>query len=160
MLVLPYLEDGQELARHFHYDEPWDSEHNKTLIPKILSIFADPAGRLVAEGKTHYLTVHNDNAMFPPPSDGNGIAFSDVTDGLSYTIMTIEVSDEKAVIWTKPDDFTYDEDNALNGVLGLWPNGFLVGLGDGSIRFLPSSISADLLKALFTRNGGESVTLP
>ncbi len=45
-------------------------------------------------------------------------------------------------------------------MLGLWSNSFFVGLGDGSVRFLPASISADLLKALFTRNGGVPKAVP
>ena len=34
VLILPYIEQ-QELYNQFHLDEPWDSEHNRTLIAKM-----------------------------------------------------------------------------------------------------------------------------
>src|SRR5262245_19784659 len=34
--LLPYLE-AQPLYNEYHFDEPWDSEHNKKLIPKMPS---------------------------------------------------------------------------------------------------------------------------
>ena len=50
--------------------------------------------------------------------------------------MTVEVSDAKAVPWTKPDDFEYDEKNPLKGLVGLRPDGFIAGFADGSVRFI------------------------
>src|SRR4029079_10374710 len=39
--VLPYSERG-DLYSEFRLDEPWDSEHNKALIPKMPSTLALP----------------------------------------------------------------------------------------------------------------------
>ncbi len=39
--ILPYFGE-QVLYDQFHLDEPWDSEHNKTLIPKMPAVFASP----------------------------------------------------------------------------------------------------------------------
>ena len=36
-----------------------------------------------------------------------------ITDGTSNTILLVEASDEKAVPWTKPDDFTPDKTSRL-----------------------------------------------
>ena len=84
---------------------------------------------------------------------------SQVRDGLSNTIMTVEVSDWKAVIWTKPDDFVYDEKEPLKGLIGLHAGGFNAGLADGSVRFIRKTINPETLKALFMRDDGQMVEL-
>ena len=71
--------------------------------------------------------------------------------------MTVEVPDENAVIWTKPDDFQYDENSPFKGLTGLWPGGFNAGFADGSVPFLSLTIDPKTLAALFTRNGGEAI---
>jgi hypothetical protein len=151
--VLPYLEQN-DLYKQFHLDEPWDSEHNKALIAQMPSVYKHPRSAVSGEGKTNYLTVRGEKTVF---SGTKGIAFRDITDGTSNTIMTVEVADEKAAVWTKPDDFEYDEKNPLQGLVGLSVGGFQVGFADGSVRFLSSSTDPKTLIALFTRNGGEPI---
>jgi hypothetical protein len=70
------------------------------------------------------------------------------------------VADESAVIWTKPGDFSPKKDKPLQGLLGLRPGGFLAGFADGSVRLIPETVEASVLKALFTKSGGEVVRLP
>ena len=41
VLIFPYLEQDN-LYRQFKLDEPWDSEHNKKLIPLMPKVYADP----------------------------------------------------------------------------------------------------------------------
>jgi hypothetical protein len=153
VLVLPYLEGG-ELAKEFHLDEPWDSEHNKKLITRMPSAFRSPTSTVFGQGKTNYLTVRGEDTIF---SGEKPSTFASIRDGLSNTIMTVEVSDAKAVIWTKPDDFEPDEDNPIKGLVGLQSGGFIAGLADGSVRFISSSIDPKVLKALFTKNGREPI---
>ncbi len=153
VLILPFVEqDG--LYKQFHLDEPWDSEHNKTLIARMPAVYKSPKSKVSGEGKTNYLTIRGEKTVFP---GGKSIGFADIRDGTSNTMMTVEVSDQKAVVWTKPDDFEYDESDPLKGLSGLWPGGFIGGMTDGSVRFFPSSIKPETLKAIFTRNGGEVV---
>jgi hypothetical protein len=73
--------------------------------------------------------------------------------------MVLEVADEHAVVWTKPDDFEPDKDDPLKGVIGLRDGKFLVLLADGSVHTLPASIDKETVKALYTRAGGEAVDL-
>ncbi len=152
VLILPMMEYSA-LYEQFHLDEPWDSEHNKKFIDHMPAEYMSPNSP-VGGGKTHYLTVRGDNTVFP---GAQGISLADVTDGSAFTIAIIEASDEKAVIWTKPDDFEYGEENPLPGLVGLNPGFFLAGFVDGSVRALPLSINPDVLKGLFSRNGGENV---
>jgi hypothetical protein len=153
VLILPYLQKN-DLYKQFHLDEPWDSEHNKKLIDKMPAAYQSPGSKLSGQGKSNYLTVRGEGTMFPGK---DGISVRDIRDGASNTIMTVEVSDEKAVIWTKPDDFEYDEKNPMKGLVGIWEGGFICGLADGEVRFMSSSVSPKMLIALFTRNGGEMI---
>ena len=153
VLILPYLEEA-DLYKQFHLDEPWDSEHNKPLIARMPTVYKNPGSKIADEGRTNYLTVRGENTVFP---GRESVTFKAISDGSSNTIMLVDASDRKAVIWAKPDDFEYDERIPLNESLGLWPDSFAVGMADGSVRSLPLSIDPKILKALFTRNGGENV---
>ena len=150
--VLPFLEQ-QALYDRFHMDEPWDSEHNKKLIPMMPRTLQTP-GSKAGPGKTNYLGAAGEKGIFPGKDP---IRIADIKDGTSNTIMTVEVNDESAVIWTKPDDFVPDPENPKKGLLGLRPGGFNAGLADGSVRFISEGIDDEILKALFTRDGGEPV---
>jgi hypothetical protein len=147
VLILPYIEQ-EPLYRQFHLDEPWDSEHNKKLIPLMPEVYRAP-GSKAAPGKTNYLTVRGKDTMFP---GDKGISFAQVKDGTSYTIMVVEASDSSAVEWTRPDDFVYDPKEPIKGLVGLRPEGFLALFGDASVRFIPKSIDAKVLQFLFLRN--------
>ena len=102
VLILPMIEQA-DLYNQFHLDEPWDSENNKKLIAKMPAEYRSPNSK-AGEGKTNYLTVRGENTVFPGKQ---GVRIADITDGTSFTIAIVEASDEKAVIWTKPDDFEY-----------------------------------------------------
>ncbi|MBN1394717.1 MAG: DUF1559 domain-containing protein [Pirellulales bacterium] len=153
VLILPYLESNN-LITEFHLDEPWDSEHNKKLIEKMPECYKSPTSKVADQGKTNYLTVRGERTIFPG-KDPTG--FAQIRDGTSNTIMTVEVSDDKAVIWTKPDDFEYDEKDPIKGLIGLWPDGFHAGLADGSVFFIRSSIDRKVLRLLFIRDDGEFI---
>jgi len=150
--ILPFVEQVA-LYNQFHLDEPWDSEHNKKLIPLMPPVYLAP-GSTAGPGKTNYLTVRGPNTVFP---GGKAVGMAEITDGTSNTIMAVEVSDQKAVIWTKPDDFEYDEKNPVAGLVGLRPGGFNAAFCDGSVRFIAAGIDPETLKLLFTRNDGKVI---
>jgi uncharacterized lipoprotein NlpE involved in copper resistance len=152
VLILPYLEQ-EALYRQFHLDEPWDSEHNKQLIECIPTVYRSP-GSKAALGITNYLTVRGPNTIFPGK---DAISFQDVTDGSCNTLMVVEVSDQKAVVWTKPDDFEYNESDPLAGLVGLRSEGFLAALCDRAVLLIPSSVEKETLRRLFVRNDGKPV---
>lgn len=154
--ILPFLEQ-QHIYDILNLDEPWDSEHNKKLAMQI-AILTSPRGTQIPEDgmcKTHYMAVAGKDTVFPPKG---GIGIDDIEDGTACTISFLEVTDEAAVVWTKPEDLPFDMDE-LPGKLRMGVNhgGFLAAMCDGSVREIPEYIlyDADLLKGLFTRNGGE-----
>jgi hypothetical protein len=153
--VLPFLEQ-EKLYKEFHLDEPWDSEHNQKLIARMPAVFRS-SEKLAAEGQTAYLAPVGEATMFP---GRDPVRIRDVTDGTSNTLLVVEANDANAVIWTRPDDLKVDPKQPLAGLAGQPSKGFQALFADGSVRYLPETIDPKNLAALFTRNGGEVVSLP
>jgi hypothetical protein len=158
--VLPYIEQAA-LYNQFHLDEPWDSAHNKTLIERMPAVYRSPNSTGKA-GMSNYLGVGGADGIFarPRPGDKLGHSIAQITDGTSNTIMTVEVPDASAIIWTKPGDFAPDKENPKRGLLGLRPGGFLAGFADGSVRFIAESVDAEMLRRLFSKADGQPTNLP
>ncbi|HTQ40377.1 MAG TPA: DUF1559 domain-containing protein [Pirellulales bacterium] len=156
VLILPQLEEA-ELFKQFKLDEPWDSENNKKLIERMPQVYKAPGSKVAGEFKTVYLTVRGENTVFP---GDKGIKLAQITDGTSKTIMVVEAPDDKAVVWTKPDDFEFDQDDSVAALPGLRARGFLAAFCDGHVELIPQSAGINAFKALSTRNGGEVIQLP
>ncbi len=153
--VLPYLEE-QALYEQFKLDEPWDSEHNRKLVAAMPQIYRAP-GSHAEPGKTTYLTVRGKDTAFPGKEKLRFV--KDFPDGLSKTVAAVQSSDEKAVIWTRPDDYEYDEQDPTAGLIDPRTGGFNVVMCDGSVHFVDEFADPELLKLLFTRNDGKAFDL-
>ncbi|MGD0897702.1 MAG: DUF1559 domain-containing protein, partial [Thermoguttaceae bacterium] len=104
--ILPcFGEQEHQLYKQFHLDEAWDGPHNKALIEKMPAVFRSPKSK-AAKGRTNYVVPIGGGALYSSPKDEP--QFKDITDGTSNTIMTVEVDDRHAVIWTRPDDLVFD----------------------------------------------------
>jgi hypothetical protein len=172
VLLLPYLEEDP-LYREFHLNEPWDGEHNKTLLSRMPKVYQHPGN--TSQTDTHYLVFDSPHCAFnsqissgalrpfngvPPPNQvfEGGIASSiprTFLDGTSNTIMVIEA--DEAVPWTKPADLAFVPSQPLPKLGGLYASDRLVvGLADGSTRTLfRSKISDTTLRAAITADGAE-----
>src|SRR5947209_4748780 len=89
VLILPYIEQ-QELYQQFHLDEPWDSPHNRALLPLMPRTYAAP-GRKARLLPPYHTVIH----VFV----GQGAAFEgreglrlpgDFPDGTSNTLLFVE----------------------------------------------------------------------
>lgn len=152
VLVLPFIEQ-EELFRQFHLDEPWDSPHNIALLPKMPRTYALPP-RSAAKMKMppDHTIMHVFVGRYAAFEGAKGLLYPwDFPDGVSNTILVIEAGEP--VPWSKPEDLAYDPDQPLPSLRSPFRHGFRVGLGDGSVRFVRSTISEATLRAAITRNG-------
>ena len=148
--MLPYL-DQQALYKEFHLDEPWDSPHNRKLIPRVPEIFQKPGGS-VQPGRTIYLAVCGKGLMFEGSKERK---IAEITDGAANTIMLLEANDDRAVVWTQPEDWQYDPEHPLAGLGAAHPAGFWVACADGEVRFIPRDVDPQFFEAMLTIASGE-----
>jgi len=182
--ILPYL-DQKALYDEFHLDEPWDSPHNKTLIPRMPPVFQTP-DLPAGEGRTRFRGfrasfsvvtfdggVKHEGTVIPNEKLATmfdsvqgqaagaalprGVSLGEVTDGTSNTAFLAVASQD--VEWTKPEEIPLTGPEASPPVSNHDPRGYILGMVDGSIRYLPKSTDRDRkLSKLATRAGGEVVS--
>ncbi|MDB5386999.1 MAG: hypothetical protein JWM11_2645 [Planctomycetaceae bacterium] len=151
--LLPYI-DGANLYQKFKLDEPWDSEHNKALIPQMPKEFGKhPAGKT----RLHVLTGKG-----APFQNDIGLSFQDVKDGFSNTILCVVGGEATAEIWTKPGGLEFNPQEPLK-CLGNIGAEFLVAMMDGRVLSLPATVKPDQFALLVQHADGMAIdpqTLP
>lgn len=155
VLILPYLE-ANDLYKEFHLDEPWDSPHNKALIPRMPKVFACPSkrGGVLTVGTTIYKRPIGE-AIGAPAS--KGLTIKDVTDGTSNTIMILETPADQAEEWTRPVDWAPPATPDAKAFLTRHVGGAEAAMMDGSVRFFREAIKPETLRSLLTPAGGEVI---
>ena len=163
--LLPFLEQ-QELYGRFKLDEPWNSPHNIELVKEMPEVYACPSSA-IGEGKTNYLATVNvspssaakPERIFAFRREGAASQFGDFLDGLSNTILVVEVDESDGVSWTQPADLELNLTKSLSALLNrnTHQGGGHVLMADGAVVFITNSIDERLLEALLTRAGGEVV---
>jgi type II secretory pathway pseudopilin PulG len=148
--LLPYLGE-QGLYKQFKLDEPWDSPHNKKLIDRMPGVYKNP--NQDEASKTTYLAPVGPGTCFERTK---GITMSQIPDGAATTILVVEADANRNVVWTRPDELPFDPEHPIAGLGELRPYGFLALMADGNVRFLLKSGPAEALRALFTRDAGDS----
>lgn len=158
--LLPFLGEA-DLYDQFHLNEPWDSEHNLTLLERMPAIYASKqplTGQTsLPAGHTTFVAPRGERTIFPLELEGQGTRFSEIIDGLSNTVAIVEVTDERAVPWTSPQDYAYDVDNPAEGLQTRGSKRWLAGIGDGSVRRFPASLDAEMVRRLFDRADGNPI---
>ncbi len=164
VLILPYLEQG-DLYREFRLDEPWDSPHNKALLPRMPREYASPRdlpGEARADPYSTFCQVFTGpGTAFEGP---RGLRYPhDFPNGTAQTILVVEAAEP--VPWTQPADLVYDPHGPLPPLGGVFTGegrfslfgssrekGFHAGMADGSVRFIQASVNDRLLGQLIRRN--------
>lgn len=151
--LLKYLD--LDLYNRFNFDEPWDSPHNKALIPLMPDVYKAP-GSEAGEGKTNYLTIRSADTPFPGTK---AVSYLDVEakDGKTDTVAVVEVSDAAAVTWTAPEDYPLDPKDPKKNLVGLRAYGFLTLHLDGSVRYVKTGAAPQSVLNLFRMNDGNSI---
>jgi hypothetical protein len=144
--ILPYL-NQKTLYEKFKLSEPWNSAHNRKLIPLMPSVYALPAS-VAKPGETRYRVFVGGGAGF---EWNKGYRFPrDIRDGTANTIMAVETAE--SVAWTKPDEPAYDPKGPLPKFVG--PN-FHAVLFAGFVHTFTINTPEHVLRAYITRAGGE-----
>ena len=151
--LLPLI-GREDLYSQYKLDEPWDGPNNRKLLDKVPSVYhaPNPGGDPIFAS---YFVPTGPDTVFP---GAEGTKFAAITDGTVNTIMLVEA--RRAIPWTKPEDISIDVKGPLPEFGGYNVGGFSAAFGDGSVRFLSFSINKELLRALFTKAGGEVIQLP
>jgi hypothetical protein len=152
--ILPFIEQ-ENLYKQFDLNKPWDHPTNKKLIRRMPPIYLMP-GVDAKDGHTHYRVLVGPDTLLEPIKGPGGRLMSrynlgNIPDGSSNTILVVEA--KEPTIWTRPDDLPYDPNGPLPK-LGTSSDGFHAVLGDGSVRFIPSTISERTLRAAITCSDG------
>ena len=155
VLILPYLEQGY-LYDEYDFSQPWDSPHNLQVTDVAIPIYQCSSETLPGSTDTSYLVITGPGTLF----DGDKAAqIDEVSDGISNTILLVE-SSESAVHWTEPYDLelsSFTINQGMSEIRSQHPGGSNVVFGDGSVRFLPDTISEAELEGMTTIAGGEQV---
>lgn len=158
VLILPYMEQ-KPLYDRYNFDEPWDGPNNRQLadlVPPSYRCPADPAAP--GSNSTNYAAITGPGTMF----DGEtATTIRSITDGTSNTIMVVETT--AGMNWMEPRDLDVDQmtlrPNASPAEISSHhPGGANVVFADGHTAFLRESILGQVLRALITKAGNETIT--
>ena len=150
-LILPYLDQGP-LYNSIDLSKPWDDPANAEAFKIPVLVYCCPSYR-GPSGHTTYLACVGEHACFRRTVPR---LISEITDGLSNTLMVVEVPSDRAVLWMSPQDA--DEAFLLTirkGSLLAHTGGMEAALCDGSIRFLSADMPAATRRALFSVARGD-----
>jgi prepilin-type processing-associated H-X9-DG protein len=153
VLLLPFLEQ-QPLYSQFDLTQEWDSPRNMPVSQTMLPVFVDPSSPPQAPGKTDYLFVTGKGTVFEA---SKATKFEEITDGLSNTLVLVEVKDS-GVQWAEPKDLNITQPMSLPP--GNHPGGNSAAFADGSVRILSKNVSPTIIHSAATKAGGEGVMPP
>jgi hypothetical protein len=106
VLLLPYM-DQSSLYEEFHLDEPWDSPHNQTLLPRMPYVYAPLWQAETSPHAPHSTCLQvfvGPGTAFEGPA-GEAVGDLNFPDGIFRTIAVVDAA--RAVPWTQPIDLPY-----------------------------------------------------
>jgi hypothetical protein len=152
VLVLPYLGE-KTLYRRFHLNRAWDHPSNRALLDRVPRAFASPRPGADPTA-TPYQVITGPGGLFDHP-EGRGLA--EIIDGAAFTFLVVESAE--GVPWTKPADLGWTGERPPR-LGGLFDTGFHAITAGGNLRFFPADTPEHVLRAWFTRAGGEKDVRP
>ncbi|MCA9062090.1 MAG: DUF1559 domain-containing protein [Planctomycetaceae bacterium] len=177
--LLPLL-GHVELYGKFNLDEPWDSPQNKALIDQMPAVYNSPGVSEPGKTSLHAIIfelpnivtsaseippraiIHScffseaQSLMFDPSQKEKPFRQTSCIDGTANTIALIEAGSDVATEWTRPGGLKMGPGNCKE-CLGDISGGFYAVLASGDVRSLGADIEEDLLEALVTANGLETI---
>jgi hypothetical protein len=164
VLLLPLL-DQRELYNQYRFDEPWNGPNNSKLAKRMPRCYACPDRHTKNSTTTNYLLPVGPNAAFTPGVERTLDEISKA-DGQGNTILIL-CDPNSNVNWLEPRDFEVETAD-LKALFksaqherktGYWSSemGLHIFYADGLGGILPATTPVEVLKALFTFNGGEVI---
>jgi len=162
VLLLPYL-DQSALYAEYRFDEPWDGPNNSKLADKIVGVYncpgEDAARNESVATMTSYVAVVGPETVWP---ESGAATIGDIKDGTSNTLMIVEVANS-GIHWMEPRDLHIVQmaptinPKSGQGISSPHIGGAQVLMADGTVRFISEQLTAETIRALLTRHGGEVI---
>jgi len=157
VLILPHME-ADYLYQQFHLDEPWDSPANRAVSQQAMHYFQCLSNPSTDGTKTNYVMVVGPGCMSDGPT---GKTMREIRDGLSTTLMVVEVADAN-INWAEPRDldattmsYQINDPSGQECISSKHPFGANVALADGSVRFLSNDTDPDTVRKMTLVDDGE-----
>jgi prepilin-type N-terminal cleavage/methylation domain-containing protein/prepilin-type processing-associated H-X9-DG protein len=175
-MLLPQLELGT-VSRQIDFRKPFDHPANSSVAATVLPVFLCPSiprdsPRRQGRGACDYGGIIGERISGPnqPPKGimlfDRGIRIWEIRDGASNTLMIAEDSNFPDGQWINGRN-VFDQAYAINeapfyenDIRSLHAKGANGLFADGSVRFLGESMRLEVLSAICTRAGGETVNYP
>lgn len=154
-LILPWLEQ-KALYDSIDLTKPWDDPVNTKARETAVSEYQCPSTMDLGNHTTYLAVVTNGSCM----RFGHSCSLAEVTDGLSTTLLVIDVDMAHAVPWMSPVDadeqviLSIDTESELQH-----PGGFQAAFADAHVRFLEADLSAPQRRALISISGHDDAAL-
>jgi hypothetical protein len=147
--LLPDL-DQQALYDRFHLDEPWDSDHNKALIPLMPQIYVHPSVPVdQASGRTVFQIPRGKGTLYEgdtPPTDAD---IDRLPVGRGQLVAFVATAPDRAVVWTKPEDVELTPETLFDRLLVSFGREVSVAMHDGSVIVIERFQDLDTLLPMF-----------
>jgi hypothetical protein len=148
--MLPYIEQGS-LYNGIQRNQAWNSPANQPFTSKPIKTYGDPNDP--TDANTRYRCFYDNGALFSSnPKDR--VSLSGITDGSSNTIMFAESGER--VPWAQFNEWAFDPNSSPPSLGHPTRDVFLVGMADGSVRFVKKTVSPASLNAAITRAGNDA----
>ena len=156
-LILPYL-DRQALYETIDLSRPWNHPANAEAYAATIPIYTC-LNATVPPGQTTILALVGEDCGLHPTRPRR---LEEIKDGLPNTLVVVEVSADQAVHWMNPEDSANrfllsfnDNTELLHSAAGS--QGVQSLLMDGSVRFLPPTVTRQTRDALTTIAGDDDI---
>ena len=145
--ILPYI-GQQELYREFRLNEPWDSEHNRKLIPRMPDIYRSVGKVNCPEHHTFIQAFVGPGTILDPQ---RRVTLGQITLSRGTSNKLLAAEGGNPVIWTKPEDIPFTVENGIGPIGGQFPEGGIyvgvnVVFADGSVRSLRPPYPMEVLR--------------
>jgi hypothetical protein len=155
VLILPYME-LPDLYGGYDHCQPWDSETNREFLAQMPSTYQCPSCQWGQN--TSYVVVRGKETIFDADKP---CTIDSITDGVANTILVIEAPNAN-IPWTEPRDLDFDTlelvvNGGVNSPHSGHPEVALALFADGRVRQLHKRVTAQVLRALLTKDGGEQI---